>query len=58
MLTPEEISNYHRELAYLSHKKRPRNKEFYQDMQRKSVVTRKKNKQNNVTVSKNSGTTA
>lgn len=40
------IKNYFSDLAKKSHKKNPRPKEFYQEMQRKGVESRLNKKQN------------
>jgi len=42
MTTKKEVSSVMSKLAKLSHKKSPRNKEFYRKIQKKSVVARRK----------------
>lgn len=40
------MNKHAKALAKLSHKKSPRSKEFYRDMQVKSIIKRLKNKSN------------
>lgn len=43
-MNKKEISEYMRRLGKLSYKKSPRSKEYYRELQKKSIIKRKQNK--------------